>query len=168
MSWINWSCIGNTHKYKITKRREHDRLSALLEQARVSSPHSSPLEGDTFAITAPSSLKLTYMDTTQVKPAFVVLKVPSNSIKSIFLVDFPLLLEQNKNCKNFILLILQYFDDVVGIFVEFLKVMHSVLPFVFRYSCKITNKLPEVLLVKVSFAVWFTLVWFLHGHPQFS
>ena len=105
----------------------------------MSSPHSSPLEGDTFAITAPSSLKLTYMDTTQVKPAFVVLKVPSNSIKSIFLVDFPLLLEQNKNCKNFILLILQYFDDVVGIFVEFLKVMHSVLPFVLRYSCKITN-----------------------------
>jgi hypothetical protein len=29
-------------------------------------------------------------------------------------------------------------------------------------------KLPEGLLVKVSFAVWFTLVWFLHGHPQFS
>jgi hypothetical protein len=30
------------------------------------------------------------------------------------------------------------------------------------------HQLPEGLLVKVSFAVWFTLVWFLHGHPQFS
>ena len=58
---------------------------------------------------------------------------------SIFLVDFPLLLQQNKNCRNFILLISQYFDDVVGVFVEFLKVIYSALPFVFRYSCKITN-----------------------------
>ena len=69
MSWINSSCIGNTHTYNFTKRREHDRLSVLQEQAPVSTSHSPPLEGDTLAITALSSLRFTYRDITQPFPS---------------------------------------------------------------------------------------------------